>query len=348
MRVDYHMSSNAVVNVCAQTVCVTGAGGFVASGIVELLLRRGYTVKGTSWKELKRLTLCKADLLDIQSLKEAIYGCKGVFHTACPISNDPEQVVKTAVNGTENVIIAAAEAKVGRVVYTSSIGTVYMDPNKSPDAVVDESCWSDLQFCKTTKMALSSLPSSLTELPITNDASFANRTLIVINVATQAPLKLTETIYFPWKKQFDALLIGYDLYGFIDGTLPCPPSMLSTQETSSNPPYTFGVRQDSLLLSAILTSLSKDVYHFVSSTETSREAWQKLALTFAKPSCQRLMHLRECLIRPQGSRSLPEYLNDVKSATDELALINHLNYMKSLSNMLATRKGLQPDLVVIL
>ncbi|KAH7547472.1 hypothetical protein FEM48_Zijuj01G0313700 [Ziziphus jujuba var. spinosa] len=135
MRVDYHMSSNAVVNVCAQTVCVTGAGGFVASGIVELLLRRGYTVKGTSWKELKRLTLCKADLLDIQSLKEAIYGCKGVFHTACPISNDPEQVVKTAVNGTENVIIAAAEAKVGRVVYTSSIGTVYMDPNKSPDAV---------------------------------------------------------------------------------------------------------------------------------------------------------------------------------------------------------------------
>ncbi|KAH7510604.1 hypothetical protein FEM48_ZijujUnG0108300 [Ziziphus jujuba var. spinosa] len=131
MRVDHDMSSNAVVNVCAQTVCVTGAGGFVASWIVKLLLWRGYTVKGTvrspddpkngHLKELEgakeRLTLCKADLLDIESFKEAIYGCNGVFHTACPISNDPEQVVKTAVNGTENVIIAAAEAKVGSVVY---------------------------------------------------------------------------------------------------------------------------------------------------------------------------------------------------------------------------------------
>lgn len=30
-----------------QTVCVTGAGGFIASWIVKLLLERGYTVKGT-------------------------------------------------------------------------------------------------------------------------------------------------------------------------------------------------------------------------------------------------------------------------------------------------------------
>ncbi|KAJ7962762.1 Cinnamoyl-CoA reductase [Quillaja saponaria] len=50
-----------------------------------------------------------------------------------------------------NVIIAAAEAKVRRVVFTSSIGAVYMDPNRSPDVVVDESCWSDLEYCKNTK-----------------------------------------------------------------------------------------------------------------------------------------------------------------------------------------------------
>ena len=56
------------------------------------------------------------------------------------------------MNGTKNVIIAAAEAKVRRVVFTSSIGAVYMDPNRSPDKVVDESCWSDLEFCKNTKV----------------------------------------------------------------------------------------------------------------------------------------------------------------------------------------------------
>ncbi|KAL3609376.1 hypothetical protein D5086_000396 [Populus alba] len=59
--------------------------------------------------------------------------------------------MEPAVNGTKNVIMAAAEAKVRRVVFTSSIGTVYMDPNRSPDVVVDESCWSDLEYCKNTK-----------------------------------------------------------------------------------------------------------------------------------------------------------------------------------------------------
>ncbi|KAJ6346895.1 hypothetical protein OIU76_003560 [Salix suchowensis] len=60
-------------------------------------------------------------------------------------------MVEPAVNGTKNVIIAASETKVRRVVFTSSIGAVYMDPNNSPDTVIDESCWSDLEFCKNTK-----------------------------------------------------------------------------------------------------------------------------------------------------------------------------------------------------
>ncbi|KAH0762847.1 hypothetical protein KY290_018920 [Solanum tuberosum] len=148
-----------------KVVCVTGAGGFIASWLVKLLLEKGYTVRGTvrnpddpkngHLKELEgakeRLILLRADLLDYQSLREAIYGCDGVFHTASPVTDDPEQMVEPAVIGTKNVITAASEAKVGRVVFTSSIGTVYMDPNRAPDRVVDETCWSDLDFCKNTK-----------------------------------------------------------------------------------------------------------------------------------------------------------------------------------------------------
>ncbi|CAN1756404.1 Cinnamoyl-CoA reductase 1 [Linum perenne] len=129
-----------------QTICVTGAGGFIASWMVKLLLERGYSVKGT---------VRNPDLLDYESLREAISGCQGVFHTASPVTDDPvrysEQMVEPAVVGTKNVINAASEAKVRRVVFTSSIGAVYMDPNRSPDVVVDESCWSDLEFCKNTK-----------------------------------------------------------------------------------------------------------------------------------------------------------------------------------------------------
>ncbi|XP_023520749.1 cinnamoyl-CoA reductase 2-like [Cucurbita pepo subsp. pepo] len=148
----------------AQTVCVTGAGGFIASWLVKLLLQKGYTVRGTvrnpddpknaHLKELdgaeEKLKLYGADLLDFESLKAAIIGCDGVFHTASAVTDDPEKVEETII-GTKNVILAAAEAKVRRIVFTSSIGTVYMNPNRSPDMIVDESCWSDLDFCKNTE-----------------------------------------------------------------------------------------------------------------------------------------------------------------------------------------------------
>ncbi|RRT40480.1 hypothetical protein B296_00056872 [Ensete ventricosum] len=86
-----------------QTVCVTGAGGFIASWLVKLLLEKGYTVKGTVRSPddpknahlkamegaAERLILCKADLLDYDALREAIDGCQGVFHTASPVTDDP-------------------------------------------------------------------------------------------------------------------------------------------------------------------------------------------------------------------------------------------------------------------
>jgi hypothetical protein len=62
-------------------------------------------------------------------------------------------MVEPAVRGTEYVINAAVEAgTVRRVVFTSSIGAVTMDPSRGPDVVVDESCWSDLEFCKKTRV----------------------------------------------------------------------------------------------------------------------------------------------------------------------------------------------------
>jgi nucleoside-diphosphate-sugar epimerase len=58
--------------------------------------------------------------------------------------------VRAAVEGTRNAINAAADAGVRRVVFTSSYGAVHMDPNRSPDTVVDEACWSDYDYCKRT------------------------------------------------------------------------------------------------------------------------------------------------------------------------------------------------------
>jgi cinnamoyl-CoA reductase len=115
-----------------QTVCVTGAAGYIASWLVKLLLERGYTVKGTvrnpgmhaelfvredncciygltyvldgvddpknaHLKALdgaaERLILCKADLLDYDAICAAMEGCHGVFHTASPVTDDPVRTV---------------------------------------------------------------------------------------------------------------------------------------------------------------------------------------------------------------------------------------------------------------
>ncbi|TVU42346.1 hypothetical protein EJB05_08746, partial [Eragrostis curvula] len=150
-----------------QTVCVTGASGFIASWLVKLLLENGYTVRGTVRNPdddaknahlraldgaAERLTLVCAELLDKESLAAAFQGCEGVFHTASPVTDNPEEMMGPAVNGTENVINAAADAgTVRRVVFTSSIGTVYMNQRHGPGEEVDETCWSDLEYCKNTK-----------------------------------------------------------------------------------------------------------------------------------------------------------------------------------------------------
>ncbi|KAL8092896.1 hypothetical protein AgCh_034954 [Apium graveolens] len=66
-------------------------------------------------------------------------------------------MMETVVIGTKNVIVVAAEAKVRRVVFTSSIGAVYMSTNRSPDELIDESCWSDLELCKNTSVTCESM-----------------------------------------------------------------------------------------------------------------------------------------------------------------------------------------------
>ncbi|KAG0572150.1 hypothetical protein KC19_VG072800 [Ceratodon purpureus] len=145
-------------------VAVTGAGGFIASWIVKLLLRRGFYVRGilrniddVNTSHLKcledaneRLELRRADILQQSSLLGVLEGCEGVFHTACPVIpavTDPEvQMLRPAVEGTLNVLRACNQARVQRIVLTSSIGAVYMNPNLPPEKVYDENCWRvDLQ-----------------------------------------------------------------------------------------------------------------------------------------------------------------------------------------------------------
>ncbi|KAG9456628.1 hypothetical protein H6P81_001136 [Aristolochia fimbriata] len=150
-------------------VCVTGAGGYLGSSLVKLLLSRGYFVHGTvrdpsseKYAHLKKLEygsenlqLFKAELLDYGSLCAAVAGCDGVFHVAspCPPSTVPNpeiELIEPAVTGTLNVLKASSEAKVKRVIVVSSVAAVIMAPHWSKDKIMDETCWSDKDYCRTS------------------------------------------------------------------------------------------------------------------------------------------------------------------------------------------------------
>ena len=104
----------------------------------------------------------------------------------------------------------------------------------------------------------------------TQPSSTQTKQLISINAASQLPLKLTSTNYYSWKVQFDALLYGFDLLGYIDGSNPCPePFKGDGTNATPNLDYAFWTRQDKLLFLAIIASLSPTIVPVVRTCTTS-------------------------------------------------------------------------------
>ncbi|KAK1312214.1 Cinnamoyl-CoA reductase 1 [Acorus calamus] len=156
-----------------RTVCVTGASGFIGSWVVRLLLDRGYSVnasvqnlqdpretdhlKSMDGAESSRLRLFQIDLLDYDSISRAVRGADGVIHVASPcivdrVSDPERELLKPAVEGTVNVLRAAKEGGVRRVVVTSSISAIVPSPGWPADVVKGEECWTDVDFCKDNEI----------------------------------------------------------------------------------------------------------------------------------------------------------------------------------------------------
>ncbi|KAJ1443875.1 gag-polypeptide of LTR copia-type [Sesbania bispinosa] len=140
-----------------------------------------------------------------------------------------------------------------------------------------------------------------------------NQSIIALN--TQNSIKLTGSNFPAWKIQLDALLIGYDLVGFVDGTNTCP--------TPNHQDYNYRCRQDQLILHAIISSVDQNVITLLSNVKSSKQAWDTLNKMFASKTRARIMYLKERLSRStKGSKTMSQYLHDIKSLADELAVIN--------------------------
>ena len=118
-----------------------------------------------------------------------------------------------------------------------------------------------------------------------------------------------------------ALLIGYDLYKFIDGSHLAPPTTITINNVVSlNPEYQTWFRQDKLIFSALVESLTSSLIPLISQSHTSSDAWRVLSNTYAKPSRGHIKQIKQQIKNTnKGTKSISKYMKLIKACTDELA-----------------------------
>ena len=122
------------------TVLVTGADGFIGSHLTEKLVRQGYKVRAfvyynsyNSWGWLDQCAedvkgnfeVFAGDIRDPHGVRQAIKGCDAVFHLAALIAipfsyHSPDTYIETNIKGTLNILQAARELDIKRVIHTST------------------------------------------------------------------------------------------------------------------------------------------------------------------------------------------------------------------------------------
>jgi len=122
------------------SILVTGGDGFIGSHLTEELVRQGHSVRAfvyynsfNSWGWLDRCSpevkgkfeVFSGDIRDPHGVREAMKGCEAVIHLAALIAipfsyHSPDTYVDTNIKGTLNVLQAARELGVKRVIHTST------------------------------------------------------------------------------------------------------------------------------------------------------------------------------------------------------------------------------------
>lgn len=121
-------------------VLVTGADGFIGSHLTETLVRKGYAVKAFTfynsfntwgWLDtlpadiLNQIEIFTGDIRDPYGVREAVKGREEIYHLAALIAipfsyHSPDSYVDTNIKGTLNVLQAAKDVSIDRVIVTST------------------------------------------------------------------------------------------------------------------------------------------------------------------------------------------------------------------------------------
>ncbi|MFT3753403.1 MAG: NAD-dependent 4,6-dehydratase LegB [Paludibacter sp.] len=146
-----------------KNILVTGAGGFIGSHLTELLVENGFNVKAfvhyNSWNKWgwldtsfvkSKVEIITGDIRDYDSVFAAMQGCDTVFHLAALIGIpysyvSPQAYIKTNIDGTYNVLQAARQLGVEKIMVTSTsetYGTAQYVPIDEKHPMVGQSPYS--------------------------------------------------------------------------------------------------------------------------------------------------------------------------------------------------------------
>ncbi|XP_010473863.1 PREDICTED: uncharacterized protein LOC104753289 [Camelina sativa] len=150
-----------------------------------------------------------------------------------------------------------------------------------------------------------------------------HKTLISLNMSNIT--KLTPDNFITWRLQVRSLLEAHELHCFIVDADNTPPTTLpsDTGANQVNPNFAAWKRQDKLLFSALLGSLSLPVQSIVARATTSRNIWEILTNTYGKSSRGRIHQIRDQLKEStKGNKSVQDYLRGIITKADQIALFD--------------------------
>lgn len=122
-------------------VFITGGSGFIGSHLIDGLLRAGHDITAFVRKDsemnfmpVDKIALRRGDLCDYEGLKRGMNGCSVVFHVAalCTDWASEREFHETNVVGTRNVLKAARENNIDRIIFVSSTGVLGEEDCKAP------------------------------------------------------------------------------------------------------------------------------------------------------------------------------------------------------------------------